>query len=903
MSTNNTNHSSNGLTKEQPVAPGNTSGSSTQGTISNIDEAQPIVTTKMGVNLSEQQKLVVRKAADGNVRPMTSRSDAHLNEPDWDLDKMLLRENLVAAFQWDLTAAVGSEISITGTGSTPTDVPQDLLKNDISATPFLRFQWMKFGTCKVRAQLTGSRFHQGRGLLYFVPTMLPKTYIGAAGQFGPKRATQNQHVFLDPSNGTVVELSIPFRYNKGFIDLVFGDVLGQLRFQVLNQLQAASGASTSVEVKIFVSFEDTHFRVPRPGGASFENLTSAARANGLELVDARRQKEDALRIKKLEKELTRKAEEIKRLTPRKQESDDDITVVEYESGMFEKGGAGLGKQLDHLVDDLLPREVTGAIAGILLDKPAVTEYPEPLVNKDAQYMSSSRGVEKLERMTLEPSAQYLTSDQFGDSVDEMDMKFLLKKPVYLETFNWSSTQAVGTTLYTTTVSPTHIDRVTSYPTTGPGAEPSIMLALANLFTYWRGGFVLIFQMIGTAFHEGRLDFCNHPGTTTVPSTYSAALSQYVNSQTIRNTNNTVEVRIPFHSDTPWKRIWQGEPLSDIAGTSSTVRSMDFVTGCFSVRVAVPLKNPNNVANNIDVNIFLAAADDFEFHTLSIIGGTLIPFVPALRGRRQLALAEMQKRLVRKGKKDKKIIVETQAGDLNTDDKTDKEVVVLGVGSVYTKDPPIHHFGETYSSLREACKRYWQHSNVEFTTSPGDSNLGHFTFSSSSFGGLAGYLAHAYRLFRGPLNGKLQMFATTTDYYAASSMTGFLTNNPQPALFSTGSLSGLHHVLAASNTHFDPRQPPLVRFSCNQVAEFQAPFQSIYHSLLMDQELFDLTPSYFDDSYLQYDFPWCVNTSASDHCQLTTAYAFADETRFGVFLGFPPMNFGGPEGLSYPNPGS
>lgn len=1058
-STNMSKYTSNdGLTKEQPVAPGATKTDQTQGSISNLDEANPIVTTKEGVNLAEQQQVVVKKGVDGNASPMDRRADAHLNENDWDLAKMLRRENLVGAFPWSLTDTVGSELSITGSGSLPTDVPADLLKNDIASAPFLRFQWFRCSSIKVRIQLTASRFHQGRLLAYYVPTMLPKSLLNTGAiNYGPTRATQVQHLFLDPANGFVGELDIPFRYNKGFIDLVFGDALGQIHVQVLNALQAATGASTSVEVKVFVSFENPHFRVPRPGGASFETLKTLAARSGMtvtpnaitakeqqkidemkkkmvimsrelkalreqratmtssfiddaEVIDATEQSgglftpgnvfsfqeqteyqlkqlrqairsimtENAERLSILEGQMKALMDqsinsrlnnldirlvnteigqvtqhiEIDRLTKRVTLIEDDlrtndrtaclqlrnemlklkirtqekhdllmahldlqrlrideviIALDKYQpiltveateqSGAFERVGGAIGTELDKLAADIMPSEVSGMIAGIALDKPAATEYPEPLVHKDAQYMSASRGIEKLERMTLEPGAQYITTDQFGDNVDEMDMKYLLKKDVYLTTFRWSATDAVGSILYSSTVSPTHFQDITLFPSLGSAVEPTPITALANLHTYWKGGFILKFMVAGTAFHEGRLDFCNHPGVSNRPSDYVTALSQYVNSQTIRNTDNNVEVRIPFHSDTPWKRVWFGETISDTAG-SGAVRAMDYVTGSFSVRVAVPLKNPNNVANNVDVNVFISAADDFELHTLSVIGGILSPFTPAFR-------EQQRKRRNRHYKGPKTIEATEQAGDLNTDPKTDAQAIVLGVGNVYVSEPPVHHFGETYTSLREACKRYWMHEFNDFTLSSGNGNIGNVFSFSDTMGGLFGYLSLAYRLMRGPMNGKFQIEVTGPSGAPPPKITGFITNNPQPAVQSDGSLAGLQRCLSPSNSFLiEPRAPPLVRFSADQVAEFQVPFQSIYHSLIMDQPAWDATGGYFDNQFFLMDLPWCISTADTftPVAHVWTSFAFADETRFGVFLGFPPMlkNQGG---VSYPNPGS
>lgn len=859
---------SDGLTVTQPVAPGSTAPSKTEGSVSTLDDSTPKVTSIQGVHLSEQQQTVVIRSTDGNQKLMNDRANAHLNEPDWDLKKMLARENLVGAFQWAISDTVGSEISITGSMGSPTDVPTDLLQNDIVSAPFTRFTWWNMKMARVRFQLVGSRFHQGQLGVYWVPTMLPKANVTLPG-FHPTRFTQLTHGFLDPSNGTVLDLEIPFQYNKGWVDLVAGDVLGQIRVQVMNQLQAASGASTSVEVKVFVTFEDSHFRVPRSGGSSFK---------------AQLEKEAAMLGYSLVRHATK------------------------QSGMFQTLGSDIGGDIDKLVESVIPAEVTGAIAGVALDKPAVTEYPPPLTRKDAQYMSASRGVENLERMTLEPSAQYITDNQFGAGVDETDMKYLLKKRVYIGTFNWAATAPVGTILYQTLVSPSHLNGETS-----PGSpfNPTIIGFLANLFTYWRGSISFYFQVRGTSFHEGRLDFCNHPGITTVPSDYRASMSQYVNSQTIRNTNNTVEVRIPYHSDIPWRRVWNGETLSDVV-TDSAVRSLDYVTGCFSVRVAVPLKAPNNVANNVDVNVFISGGEDFEFHTLSPWGGRYVVSGLEFAQRRRLRQLEERQRYVNLRKAVKQSGRVGVSGDLNQDPKSDQGVIPLGVGNVYTYDPKIHHFGETYTNLRECCKRYQTVQSSVMTLAVGD-NIKSFKFAGSDMGGLLGALFNSYRLFRGPMAFKIQLHAKAVagaNNYGTT-VTGFCTTNVQPALFASGTpasyalmsqqLGFPNTTGAAKNTML---QPPLVRFSTNQVGEFLVPFQSIYHSLISDQ-LFDDVPLYYGNCFSQWEIIYNImqyfGSDTTNQAYVTLAAAFGDETRLGVFLGFPELLAISP--VAYPLPNS
>lgn len=848
-----------GLTKEMPIQAGTSKQADVVGSQSNLDDSTPKTTSRAGVHLSEQQQTVVIKEISGNAMPITSRADAHLREPDWNLDLMLKRENLVSAFQWSLTDAVGSYLPVAGV--TTADVPADLLQNNIVSAPFQRFLFWRCKFVRVRFQIVASRFHQGLLGVKFIPTMLPKSQQVGDEWGNPTRWTQIPHGFLNPADGTVLEMLIPFVHTKGFLDLQFGDALGQIQVQVLNQLKAATGASTSVEVKVFVSFEENHFRVPRQGGLSFKaQLDKDADTLGYTLI--------------------RKATK--------------------QSGVFQKLGADLGAaagtEIDNLAKDIIPSEVTGGIAGILLDKPAVTEFPPPLTHKDAQYMSANRGIENLERMTLEPSAQNITSDQFSCfAADETDLRYLFKHRVYLGSFNWAATASVGDILFSTINSPTHLVNMTTttgaLPVVGTPISPTIIGGISQLFTYWRGGIVYIFQVVGTAFHEGRLDFCNHVGTITPPVDYPSAMSQYVNSQTIRNTNNTVQVIVPFHSDTPWKRVWNGEALSDTA-TDNAVRSTDYVTGSLTVRVAVPLKSPNNVANNVDINVYVAGAEDFEVHSLSLIGG-IYNFAPRTDAK---SIREVHRKAFK------------QAGDVNVDAWDDSNCIPLGAARASTYDPKVHHFGESYTNLRECAKRYqtlMTQSGVNYTNT--NDITGQFQFFGNGDGGMLGFLFACYRLFRGPMNMKMQLTskavngANIYDHY----MTGFCTTNLQFALASGGTTLP---IALQANMSYNARpltltHPPIVRFSDTQVGEFQVPFQSIYHSLLNTQ-FSDNVDAYFANLFTQFDICYCIQrvpaTTYGISYQVTLSAALGDETRFGIFLGIPTMTRITP---IFPNPGS
>jgi len=81
-------------------------------------------------------------------------------------------------------------------------------------------------------------------------------------------------------------------------------------------------------------------------------------------------------------------------------------------------------------------------------------------------------------------------------------------------------------------------------------------------------------------------------------------------------------------------------------------------------------------------------------------------------------------------------------------------------------------------------------------------------------------------------------------------------------------------------------PPLARISNTQVAEFQIPYTSIYHSSLLDSGV-DSTPLYYLNTLHSTELIFVIN-NYQQHIDgyLLISVAFGDETRFGIFMGLP-----------------
>jgi len=360
-------------------------------------------------------------------------------------------------------------------------------------------------------------------------------------------------------------------------------------------------------------------------------------------------------------------------------------------------------------------------------------------------------------------------------------------------------------------------------------------------------------------------------------------------------------------------------------SDSAVRALDYTTGSFTVRVGVPLKRPASVPDNVDINVFVCGGDDFELHTLSLWGGIYTDPAPGkiearkIAKRKALERADKVRRDMQRMQRDS---ASKQAGDKKegseasskTDDvdekpKNDGKALVLGVDRALTFDPPVHHFGESYANLRECCKRYFLIAEQRIANTTSAASLtGEFHVDFSSLGGMVEVLFNSFRCFRGPINFKIEMYSTSNNgsNHYASPATGFVTTSIQPQLFAgepTSVTSGLNTILGYQTKLGYTSMPPLVRFSTTQVGEFQIPYQSIFHSLLIGQDREDVQV-YYGNMYTFFQLLYVIdvpNTDTTDTFTVRLSAAFGDETRVGVFLGYPRITRN--PAIPWPNPGA
>jgi len=426
--------------------------------------------------------------------------------------------------------------------------------------------------------LNGNGFHYGRAIVDYQPlhTVDSFTRNRATYRQDVVQASQRPHIYLDPTKSQGGSLVLPLVIPANAIDIPdeSWQTVGQLVFRSLQDLKHANGAADAVTVTVFAWATDITLSVPT-------------------------------------------ANEPGALAP--------------QAGLYEPQGDEYGKG-----PISRPASIIARAAGALSQAPAIglyaraTQLAASAVSSIATAFGYSRPVllndvvsnkpyvlGNLTNTNVPDTSTKLTIDAkqelccdtrtFGlDGTDEMTIKSIATRESYLTSFGWLMADVSEAILWNTEVSPitwseVNVAGVTEYH------MPACCFATVP-FKNWRGTMKYRFQVVCSAYHKGRLKIVYDPS---YPKT-----NEY-------NTNYTYIIDIAKTRDFTIEVGW-GQQYSYL---ETRLMGVDLVpyslaplgadpgvkaNGILSVYVVNELTTPSDtVVNNIEVNVFVSAGDDFE----------------------------------------------------------------------------------------------------------------------------------------------------------------------------------------------------------------------------------------------------------------------------------------------------
>ncbi len=434
-------------------------------------------------------------------------------------------------------------------------------------------------------QIAATPFHQGVLAMSFqYEPDANKTYIRGAQ---PHSITNLPHVRLDLSESTMCQLKVPFMNSSEFMIKESTADYGIMHItSILPVAYAATGVPPTY--RVLMHLEDIELY-----GAVAESLANVTLQSG---------------------------------KPMNKEFESDAYPFSSSLSSFSRAVSFLGKGIPALGSIAGPvawftSKAAGAVRSFGYAKPIIQEPPKKVFavsniqesHVDVASNSLTVGGFQGNQLRVHPS--------FAETeVDEMSLSYILGQWGQLFVGTLETTQATGSIVYAAACAPMNFWFRAPTATTDVGSLrapelaltdtnsffPTHILAVANCFRLYRGGFKFRFTFCKTKFHAGRVlvsftpyygDFNPSNSSTTVP--VAASLTPitgqpfgYSKIFDLRD-SNVMEFDVPYVSGTPYVRTFSS-------------------CGSLSVRVLDPLIAPDTVASTVPFLVEVKGADDLEF---------------------------------------------------------------------------------------------------------------------------------------------------------------------------------------------------------------------------------------------------------------------------------------------------
>lgn len=480
--------------------------------------------------------------------------------------------------------------------------------NNMHITKMTGFRYFK-GTGVFTLNVNASPFHQGLYKLGYVPTGGGEAALGNHGMWVDMHyLTQVQRsmtpgVTIDLGTQTTSVLKIPFvsclqGFALGSAVTAASDIASVSLFPLV-PLAYGSGQDSTVGYTIWFHWEDVSVDVPAyPQSGYWENasladLSQIVTLNPIEIAYFLAVPQSGI------------SGGYRKRQPQAAEADSK-NIGPVTSALYK------GSQFVSSLDFVPLLSGIAAPAAWALDiaskVTSVFGWSKPL-NLDVQRLVQRDFMFGVQHVNSSDNSRLLSLDQknsievlpgfSGTDVDELSLDVFLTRPCSVwPVFTWSNSDAAGTLLFSTNVSPAlyrafTIDSI-NVRCTGP------LGYLSNYFNQWRGDIVFSFTFVKTVMHSGRVVVSFSPdyagAAATVP-TLSQTAYLFRKIVDLRE-SNTITVTVPFVSLRNYRPI-----LTDSFGA---------VSGVLTVHVVDELVAPTTCSQTISVMPWISAAPGFEF---------------------------------------------------------------------------------------------------------------------------------------------------------------------------------------------------------------------------------------------------------------------------------------------------
>jgi hypothetical protein len=467
--------------------------------------------------------------------------------------------------------------------------------------------------CKLNLKflINGTPFQFGRLMADYIPlrgTTGPPDQLTVDRAFVTQdsiAASQRPHVFLDPTTCSGGTMELPFFWFKDYLNIVDGDwnEMGEINIRELNPLRSVHSSTLNDTVRITVLAWACDVELAMPTSSNASGLTA--------------QSEPEYEYQAKGKKSKGKGDEY----PKSGVISGPATAVQNVASALTK--------VPFLAPYARASEVAaGAVANIarmfgysrpVQQTEGISEYRPGLTGS----MALTNIPDNVNKLALDVKQETtVDSRTVGlDGTDEMNIKSIVSRESYLTKFTWTENDYTNSgdlpdnLLFSIAVSPILFDIESAAAPVNSWLHFTPSGYVGNLFESWHGSMRFRFQIVASKFHRGRLRFVYEPTAAPPGQVFDEYNVNYTRIVDISEERDVV-INVGHGQDKYWLKAAYPSflPFSTTAA-SFPIYPADGLNGTLSVYVVNDLESPDpslESLQDVEINVFTACGDDFEF---------------------------------------------------------------------------------------------------------------------------------------------------------------------------------------------------------------------------------------------------------------------------------------------------
>lgn len=493
-----------------------------------------------------------------------------------DFSRILNKPFLVGRFDWvtgdSRGAIVGSML-----------FPRVMLSNYLANVPFRSSTLYRMRACVI-LQVSGTPMHQGLLLAAAIPPGLQPE--------DPTQLLQAPHSFLNANESTPVCIEIPFysrcplaKTNENENQVAHADFdYAEIKIMVVTPLATGLTGSMTLSVSAHIVVKDADFYVPRTSDVAWareglciskKNIRGKVSNKSVCEIDCGR-KESSYSSEGFLGDLAR-----------------------IPTNIFDGLARGAKMVTGDFIDSLRVgiRTLTG------FHNPNTPAINSRIISTTRNFTNAVDQPTLIEKMDQHAQFDRIVQDyQFNTAQDEMDVGYILSKPVYEDYFKVSTGTAADALLFSRPITP--------FVETSKNAKfYSPMRLLYENSRYWRGGLKMHIQAVMTNFHYCKL---------VVVRDYSSDHRLLTNYPPLSDMHNLMTETIEFSAggqivtiDLPYCSSLEQLECTKYLDLNALSHGMVYVY------LLQPLTTNGSVANGVYFNVYFSGGSDLQFYGYSV----------------------------------------------------------------------------------------------------------------------------------------------------------------------------------------------------------------------------------------------------------------------------------------------